>query len=299
MADEADDVTQSIGDAKERDNEAMDVDAGLTDDSIAPESSGLNPDDEVTPTENGSVKRRREEELEGEGTLKTRRLGISSEEKRLDQLERKEMAVEESNEVEVEEVDGATEVNEMKELDEVKEADEEKEVEEVKEVDEVREVEEVKEAEEVEEVSECETERSHAQIGPKNFSSSVQMFDYFHKLLNYWPPNLDVNKYEHILLLELLKKGHGEAAKKIGAGVQSFQVRYHPTWKSRCFFLIRIDGSVDDFSFRKCVDHILPLPENMKLSSSSNGKKAGGQQKGGGGFRGRGRGRGGRGRGGR
>lgn len=99
-------------------------------------------------------------------------------------------------------------------------------------------------------------------------------------------------------LIDLLKKGHSDAGKKIGEGIQAFQVRYHPSWKSKCFFLLRIDGSVDDFSFRKCVDHILPLPDNMKVSSApSNGKKAWGQQKGRGGSHGHGGGRGGRGRG--
>lgn len=89
------------------------------------------------------------------------------------------------------------------------------------------------------------------------------------------------------MLLDLLKKGHAEADRKIGVGVKSFQVRYHPMWKSRCFFLVRDDESCEDFSFRKCVDHILPLPENMKGRTEVN-KALGGR--GGGGYRGRGRG---------
>ncbi|KAI3831390.1 hypothetical protein MKW92_007858 [Papaver armeniacum] len=132
------------------------------------------------------------------------------------------------------------------------------------------------------------------QLGPKTFNTSVEMFDYFYKFLHYWPPNLDVNKYECMVLLDLIKKGHSESDKKVGAGVKAFQVRYHPMWKSRCYFLIREDESVDDFSFRKCVDHILPLPENMKLKPEAN-KALGGR--GGGGRGGGGRGRGGRGRG--
>lgn len=100
-----------------------------------------------------------------------------------------------------------------------------------------------------------------------------------------------------MLLLDLLKKGHTEPDKKIGEGIHAFQVRYHPMWKSRCFFLIRKDESSDDFSFRKCVDHILPLPEDMKTKFDSN-KGFNGGRKGHGGGRGRGGGRGGgRGRG--
>ncbi|MCD7470151.1 hypothetical protein HAX54_009812 [Datura stramonium] len=43
------------------------------------------------------------------------------------------------------------------------------------------------------------------------------------------------------------------------------------------------DGSVDDFSFRKCVDHILPLPENMQVKHEANKDLPGGGKGGGGG----------------
>ncbi|KZV23312.1 protein DCL, chloroplastic-like [Dorcoceras hygrometricum] len=150
---------------------------------------------------------------------------------------------------------------------------------------------------EVEEKSEepekQEEEANVAVVGMKTFGSSVEMFDYFYKLLHTWPPNIDLNKYEHIMVLELLKKGHMEAERKIGCGIKGFQVRFHPQFKSRCFFLIRDDESVDDFSFRKCVDRILTLPETMQIKHDVNKALRG---KGGGAF-GRGRGRGHRGRG--
>ncbi|WJX38087.1 hypothetical protein P8452_25783 [Trifolium repens] len=137
-------------------------------------------------------------------------------------------------------------------------------------------------------------------LGPKSFDSSLEMFHYFHKFLHAWPQNLNVNKYEHTMLLELLRNGHSEPDKKIGVGICAFQVRDHPRYNSRCYFLIREDDSVDDFSFRKCVDHISPLPEGMQLKPEVNkrlggggGKHHGGRGRGG---RGGGRGRGGRGR---
>ncbi|KAI3701392.1 hypothetical protein L6452_26428 [Arctium lappa] len=157
--------------------------------------------------------------------------------------------------------------------------------------------------EEEKSVEEERPEKEAAKTGPvavgyKSFETSVQIFDYFFKFLHFWPPNLNVNKYEHAMLLDLLKKGHLEAEKKIGAGIHAFQVRYHPQWKSRCFFLMREDESADDFSFRKCVDHILPLPENMTVKSDVNKVLGGGgglHHKGGrGGGGGRGRGRGGK-----
>ncbi|CAN0901654.1 Protein EMBRYO DEFECTIVE 514 [Linum grandiflorum] len=68
------------------------------------------------------------------------------------------------------------------------------------------------------------------------------------------------------MLLELLKKGDPESEKKIGSGVESFQVRIHPAYESRLrsFFLVREDGSMEDFCYMKCVDNILPLPEEFK-----------------------------------
>ncbi|MCD7452364.1 hypothetical protein HAX54_016292 [Datura stramonium] len=124
-------------------------------------------------------------------------------------------------------------------------------------------------------------------VGPKSFVSSVEMFDYFHKLLHSWSLNLNLNKYEYMVLLDLLKKGHSEPERKIGTGVRAFQIRFHPHFKSRCFFVVREDDSVDDFSFRKCVDQIQPLPANMQTKHYASG--GGGR---GGGY-GRGRGRGG------
>ncbi|KAI3429913.1 uncharacterized protein J3R85_008400 [Psidium guajava] len=136
-----------------------------------------------------------------------------------------------------------------------------------------------------------------AKVGPKEFGSSVEMFDYFFKFLHFWPANVNVNKYEYMTLLELIKKGHSEPEKKIGVGIKAFQVRFHPTFKSKCFFLIREDDSVDDFSFRKCVDHIIPLPEEMKAKDGVSRVLGGGRGRGGrggGGRGGRGRGRGGK-----
>ncbi|CAN6462536.1 unnamed protein product [Victoria cruziana] len=137
-------------------------------------------------------------------------------------------------------------------------------------------------------------------LGPKAFSSSVEMLNYFYKFLHFWPLNVDVNKYEYMIFLDLLKNGSSEADKKMGSGVQSFQIRVHPVWRSRCFFVMRTDGTFDDFSYRKSIDNILPLPENMKVPPAKAdvdralvGKKSAAHRQGGGGGKGNhGRGRG-------
>ncbi|KAL3628081.1 hypothetical protein CASFOL_028183 [Castilleja foliolosa] len=70
--------------------------------------------------------------------------------------------------------------------------------------------------------------------------------------------------------------------------LKAIQVHYHPQFKSRCSFLTRDDESVDYFIFRKCVDHILPLPDNMQVKNGDHKALRG---KGGGRGRGSGRGR--------
>ncbi|VFQ94873.1 unnamed protein product [Cuscuta campestris] len=119
-------------------------------------------------------------------------------------------------------------------------------------------------------------------VGPKRFGSSVEMFRYFHRLLSSWSPNVNVNRYEHMVLLELIGKGHPEPERKIGCGAGGFQVRFHPKFNDKCFFILRKDGTTDDFSIRKCVDNILPLPRNT-AKRGGGGKRAGrGRGRGGG-----------------
>ncbi|KAH9611128.1 hypothetical protein KSS87_007293 [Heliosperma pusillum] len=41
------------------------------------------------------------------------------------------------------------------------------------------------------------------------------------------------SKYEYMVLLDLIKKGHSEPDKKIGSGLNAFEIRYYPTFQSR------------------------------------------------------------------
>lgn len=56
----------------------------------------------------------------------------------------------------------------------------------------------------------------------------------------------------HMIVLDILQH-HPRAIDKIGAGVENFFVRESPVWRGRCFGIKRIDGSEDDFSFKKCL----------------------------------------------
>ncbi|KAG6553895.1 hypothetical protein Mapa_004812 [Marchantia paleacea] len=100
-------------------------------------------------------------------------------------------------------------------------------------------------------------------LGPKLFHSGIEMFTYFYDLLHGWVANVDINKYEHMVLSDLITKGHRDAESKVGSGIKAFQIRFHTGWHSRCYYLVRTDGSVEDFSYRKCVDRLMPLPESL------------------------------------
>ncbi|KAK9144966.1 hypothetical protein Sjap_004869 [Stephania japonica] len=47
---------------------------------------------------------------------------------------------------------------------------------------------------------------------------------------------------------------HPEGSDKLGSGLHNIKVATHPKWrKTRCFMLVRTDGTIVDFSYQKCV----------------------------------------------
>lgn len=56
------------------------------------------------------------------------------------------------------------------------------------------------------------------------------------------------------------------------------QIGYHKEYEdSRCFMLVRTDGTVEDFSYRKCLQHALELiaPQKAKTYKWLNGASCG------------------------
>ncbi|XP_022772195.1 protein DCL homolog, chloroplastic [Durio zibethinus] len=59
-------------------------------------------------------------------------------------------------------------------------------------------------------------------------------------------------------ILERLLPYHPESEKKIGCGVDYITVGYHPDFvDSRCLFIVRKDGEMVDFSYRKCINGLI------------------------------------------
>ncbi|KAH1164241.1 hypothetical protein GLYMA_01G215700v4 [Glycine max] len=58
---------------------------------------------------------------------------------------------------------------------------------------------------------------------------------------------------------------HPHKSEKFGIGPQDIKVGWHPKYKdSRCFHIIRTDGTVEDFSYRKCILGALDIVDPKK-----------------------------------
>ena len=135
-------------------------------------------------------------------------------------------------------------------------------------------------------------------LGPKSFAAPEEMIKYFSWILNNMTVNQDMNDYEFMVVDACLRRAHPEADKKIGCGVKTFQIRNHPEHDTRCYMVLRTDGSCEDFSYRKCVEALFPgFTPAVKSGAGGRGGRGGGRGRGAarggrGGGRGRGRGRG-------
>ena len=74
-----------------------------------------------------------------------------------------------------------------------------------------------------------------------------------------------VSAEDHQFLLSVLEE-HPHKEEKIGTGVAGFRVRVNPVFAHRrTFYIVRVDGTEEDFSFMKC---LYPC-DNMKLFKSA------------------------------
>lgn len=98
------------------------------------------------------------------------------------------------------------------------------------------------------------------------------------EILYAYPVGAKVNDEDSAFLLEMLHN-HPKAIEKIGCGIEAFEVRQE-TSISRCLYLVRIDGTAENFGYKKCLNPPTPLavfktvcrnlvyPQMYKLKSS-------------------------------
>ncbi|KAL8556955.1 hypothetical protein ACS0TY_004432 [Phlomoides rotata] len=85
------------------------------------------------------------------------------------------------------------------------------------------------------------------------------------RILKEHPVN-QILRGEDKSVAERALKFHPKWDKKIGSGLVNIKVGRHPEYNENCFFLIRSDGTEEDFSYHKCIDHALEIiaPEKAK-----------------------------------
>lgn len=95
------------------------------------------------------------------------------------------------------------------------------------------------------------------------FSSKEGIRLYVSEIAKKYRPGKSITGDDFFFMRELLNSHEG-AEEKIGCGVISIEVEIEPEWKTRAFYLTRLDGSRTDFSYRKCIG-IAPPDTPIKL----------------------------------
>jgi hypothetical protein len=94
------------------------------------------------------------------------------------------------------------------------------------------------------------------QVGALQFASKGEAAEHFRQMLYRYQIGERIGEPDSTELEWLLER-HSEAADKIGIGVGHFSVR-DAIFGSRCFEVVRSDGTATDFSFKNCVDGKAP-----------------------------------------
>ena len=113
-------------------------------------------------------------------------------------------------------------------------------------------------------------------LGPVTFDTGDDVMRYFGALRNELTLDQNINEYEAATTEALLRLGHEDAAKKFGSGLRAFQVRNHPVHNTRCFMIVRTDGTMEDFSYRKCAARLFPGYDPATFREKTGAARSGG-----------------------
>ncbi|XP_068634457.1 DNA-directed RNA polymerase IV subunit 1 isoform X2 [Aristolochia californica] len=104
-----------------------------------------------------------------------------------------------------------------------------------------------------EEAAEClELDEDFSLVDMSSPVDVVGMLSKFREMLHKYPVNVHLNKTDRSLLMKALSY-HPQGNAKLGAGVKAIKVGRHPLHPSKCFMIVRKDGTEEDFSYLKCV----------------------------------------------
>lgn len=88
-------------------------------------------------------------------------------------------------------------------------------------------------------------------LGPLHFAKKGDAVEYLKVMLNKYDVGDKVAASDAEVIMAALSR-HPDAKAKIGCGVSHFSVR-SADYGSRCFWVNRLDGSTEKFSYRSCL----------------------------------------------
>jgi hypothetical protein len=89
-------------------------------------------------------------------------------------------------------------------------------------------------------------------IGNREFKHKKDALSYFKNILNSYEPKQSVNEIDFKDLVGLIEN-RPDKNEKIGCGIEKIQV-IEVRYKTKCFELIRTDGSTEVFSYLNCIN---------------------------------------------
>lgn len=89
-------------------------------------------------------------------------------------------------------------------------------------------------------------------ISTRTFEKAGDGTAFFKDMLNRYALGATVSDDDAKELISLLEH-HDEREEKIGTGIDRIEVRHGPEGFTRCFWIVRTDGSQVDFSYIHCL----------------------------------------------
>ena len=89
-------------------------------------------------------------------------------------------------------------------------------------------------------------------IGDKVFPTKKAATEFFKEIKDGWDLEQPITGDDGRYVKDLLEY-HPYFTEKVGPGIEYFFVGYN-LFRSRCFYVKRIDGTHIDFSYKKCLD---------------------------------------------
>lgn len=90
-------------------------------------------------------------------------------------------------------------------------------------------------------------------INNKLFETQISLKEYVQNILHSYSDGQELSNAHYSFMLELLSY-HPDNYIKVGVGIKSMFVKQNPLYRNtRCFWLIRLDNSITDFSYLECL----------------------------------------------